>query len=94
MSSFPLIENALKVIFNVEAGLSEMDAISIYVRDIEICNKAESIKVELKKAFEDETVSWREMPLNESYEVYDAESEDEAKAFVRRILWDPLQGKV
>jgi len=45
-----------------------------------------------RSAFDDETLSWKDMLLNEAYEVFDAQSEDEAKEHARRILWEPIFG--
>jgi len=89
VSDFPVIEYALKTIFTVEAGLSEDAAIRMYVRST--ANRAGRLKEELRQAFGRSDISWKALLRNESYEVYDAETEAEAMAFAKRILLDPLQ---
>lgn len=90
MSNYPLVEYALKTIFNVETGLSEDVAIRMYLRNAEAGGKTERLKEELRQAFDSSDLSWTEMLRNDSYEVYDAESEADARAFAERILWRPL----
>ncbi len=49
------------------------------------------MKHELSEAFGDGSISWRAMLNNDEYEVLDFETEEEARAYVKRILWDPLE---
>lgn len=90
MNRFPTLTYMLKTVFTVEAGLSEGAAIRMYVRSAKNSNEVELLKSELQAAFSDPAVSWREMLLNDEYEVYDASSEEEAIAFAKRVLWEPL----
>jgi hypothetical protein len=81
----------LKAIFNSEDGISEDAAIRLYQRAAKSSRPGvDVLKRELEFAFSDESLSWRQMLLNEDYEVFDASSEDEAREYARRILWTPL----
>jgi len=51
------------------------------------------VKNELKGAFSNNDISWREMLLNEEYEVFDAETEQLAREYAFRILWKPIFGE-
>ncbi|MCB1892780.1 MAG: hypothetical protein KDF48_11205 [Rhodocyclaceae bacterium] len=88
MKRFPAIESVLKTIFNAEDGLSEDVAIRLYQRTAK--SSYSNLKAELEEAFASDAVCWRDMLLTEEYEVFDADSEQEAKAYARKILWDPL----
>ena len=90
MTSFPVLAYMLKTVFSVETGLSEDAAIRMYVRSAKNSNEVDLLKNELQAAFSDPAVSWRELLLNDEYEVYDASSEEEAIAFAKRVLWEPL----
>ncbi|MEL4168389.1 hypothetical protein [Pseudomonas sp. ZS001] len=85
------IRHMLRTVFSSDFSFSEDMAISIYVRSIESSGKRSEIRQELLEAFNDETLSWRDILVNDEYEVLDFESEEDAKAYVRRVLWDPLE---
>ena len=91
MKKYPAIAQVLQTFFNAEDGLSEDVAIRLYVGSVPSGPKIDVVKQELRQAFKDNKLSWKEMLLNDEYEVYDAVSEDEAKQFALRILWAPLQ---
>ncbi|MDP2870554.1 hypothetical protein [Methyloversatilis sp.] len=82
----------LKTIFNVDSGLSEAAAINIYRRSAQSSGKLEALLEELGYALSDPSVSWKALLANSDYEVFDAETEEQAKAYARRVLWEPLQG--
>lgn len=84
------IRHMLKTVFVADFSLSEDVAVQIYVDSLKSSGKTEEMKIELAEAFEDENISWRNMLVNEEYEVLEFESEEEARAYVKRILWDPL----
>ena len=84
------IRHMLKTVFVADFSLSEDVAINIYIDSLKSSGKKEEMKVELAEAFEDENISWRNMLVNEEYEVMEFETEEEAKAYVKRVLWDPL----
>ncbi len=93
LETYPNIIHYLKTLFNSEDGLSEDSSIRIYLRTVKSSGKFEEIKNELKSAFSDERISWKKILLNDLYEVFDAESEEDARAYAKRILWDPIFGE-
>lgn len=84
------IRYVLKTIFSADFGFQEDVAINIYLRELGASEKLGEIKAELAAAFEHKDVSWRDMLLNDEYEVQDFETEEESKAYIKRVLWDPL----
>jgi|JPYU01.1.fsa_nt_gi hypothetical protein len=92
MNRFENVVHMLRTVFNVDSGLSEDAAIKIYRRAAQSSGKLESLREELRQGFGDPEVSWRRLLSNEDYEVFDAETEDEARSYALRVLWEPLQG--
>jgi hypothetical protein len=90
MRNFPNITHMLKTVFNAEDGLSEDAAIRIYQRTATSSGNLEALKRELGLAFSDYGLSWKEMLHNDDYEVFDAETENEAREHARKILWVPI----
>jgi len=80
----------LKTIFSADFGFQEEAAKNIYLRGLISSGKLDEMKAELAAAFEDNSVRWREMLLNDDYEVQDFDTEEESIAYVKRVLWDPL----
>jgi hypothetical protein len=89
MNRFPTIAHKLKTIFNVNHGLSEDVAIRLYKQAAASAN-GEMLRNELREAFSDPQFSWKQMLRNPECEVLDADTEEEARAYARRILWAPL----
>ncbi len=92
MHRFENVAHMLKTVFNVDSGLSEDAAIKIYRRAAESSGKLQNLREELGRGLSDPEVSWKKLLLNEGYEVFDAESEEDARRYAIRILWEPLQG--
>jgi hypothetical protein len=90
VNDFPNISHALRTLFNAEHGLSEDVAIRIYCRAAKTSGKMAELRRELERAFADQTLSWKDMLLNDDYEVFDASGESEARAHALRILWTPI----
>jgi len=88
MKTYDYLTHVLRVLFNADHGLSERQAISLYLE--EASQNREKIEQELLQAFADGQLSWMKMLRNESYEVLDADSEEEARSYAKRILWDPI----
>ncbi|KPL66322.1 hypothetical protein AO065_03185 [Pseudomonas viridiflava] len=84
------IRYMLKTIFSADFGFQEEAAKNIYLRGLISSGKLDEMKAELAAAFEDKSVRWREMLLNDDYEVQDFDTEEESIAYVKRVLWDPL----
>lgn len=85
------IRHMLRTVFSADFGFSEEVAISIYVKSITSRGKKNEMRRELTDAFEDEGLSWRDILVNDEYEVLEFETEEEAKAYVRRVLWNPIE---
>ncbi|WP_177523098.1 hypothetical protein [Pseudomonas sp. v388] len=85
------IRHMLKTVFSSDFGFSEGMAVSIYVGSVNSSRKKEELVRELTSAFEDEGVCWRDILVNDEYEVLEFETEEEAKAYIRRVLWEPLK---
>ena len=92
MERYPRIVKTLRTIFNAEDGLSLDVSKRLYVRYVTDSPALAGFKAELSEALADPTVSWKRMLHNEEYEIHDAATEQEAKAFVSEILWAPLEG--
>lgn len=92
MNSFENVVHMLKTVFNVDTGLSEDAAIKIYRRTAKSSGKLENLREELVRGLSDPGVSWRTLLSNEGYEVFDAETEEDARSYAVRVLWEPLQG--
>lgn len=90
MNKYPNIIYVLKTIFVVDFGFPEDMAISLYKESLQSSGKVDDMKQELTEAFSDESISWKEMLLNDDYEVLDLDTEEEAKEFVERVLWEPI----
>jgi hypothetical protein len=93
MNEYPIITQMLRTVFNSEDGLSYDVAIRLYKRATENSGQTAALTVELKKAFDDLSLSWKKVLLNDDYEVFDAQSEAEAREYARRILWIPILGE-
>lgn len=87
------IRYMLKTIFSADFGFQEEAAKNIYLRGLISSGKLDEMKAELAAAFEDKSVRWREMLLNDDYEVQDFDTEEESIAYVKRVLWDPLNSQ-
>lgn len=86
------VVHMLKTVFNVDSGLSEDAAINIYRRSVQSSGELEALQEELDYALSDPSVSWKALLANSDYEVFDAETEQQATAYARRVLGEPLQG--
>jgi hypothetical protein len=93
MNNFPNIVSNLRTTFDVNTSLSEDVAIRFYKEDNLNSSSFAPLKAELKLAFGDPDVSWQAMLANEEYEVYCAKDEADARAYAKKILWDPIFGE-
>ncbi|HEY4079575.1 MAG TPA: hypothetical protein VGM81_02670 [Burkholderiaceae bacterium] len=93
MKDFPTISNMLRTVYNAEDGLSEDASIRLYQRASATGDNRAKLEAELRSAFSRDDVSWRQMLCNDDYEVADIETEDEARTYAHRLLWEPFFGK-
>ena len=90
MNNYPLIRDFLQTFFEVMHGLPEDFRIEEYANSASDSGKLDELKEELRLAFDDSELSWREMLFNKEYEAGIFASEEEARQHARRILWDPV----
>lgn len=88
MKKYSSIINLLQSIFSVDVGLERNSEISILDRILKDDFQRREIESELVGLFSDSSVSWVELLDNESYLVYPADDEDDAKTYMVEILWD------
>ncbi|NVJ62212.1 MAG: hypothetical protein HWE27_17630 [Gammaproteobacteria bacterium] len=84
------IVHMLKTVFVADFSFPEDMAINLYTESLTNSNKFDEMKEELREAFSDETLSWQKMLFNDEYEVIDFDTEEEARAYAKRVLWDPI----
>jgi hypothetical protein len=90
MSDYKSLENLLASIMSVEVGLSEereKAALAISLADPAY---RDVIKAELERAFQNTNLSWIKLLDNETYCVFPADSEEEARDFIKEKLWDKI----
>lgn len=87
------IRHILKTVFCSDFNLTEDVAVGIYVNNLNSSGKIDEMRYELDECLRDKNVSWRDMLVNDEYEVLDFETEQEAKDYIKRVLWQPLDKK-
>ena len=90
MHSYPHISRVLRTVFNVEDGLSPEASKGLYLRMISSSPSFDDFKQELDAAFSDPDMSWETILRNDSYEVFDASTEQEAREAAVEMLLTPL----
>lgn len=84
----PSLRNVLSSVFSVQTGLSDESAKAMFLRAV----SADPILMkEIVGAFDSEATDWKELLFNDEYEVYEAETSDEARELARELLLDPLE---
>ncbi|MEO1615998.1 MAG: hypothetical protein AAFV88_09130 [Planctomycetota bacterium] len=83
MSQYPSLENILSSLFSVQTGLEDDDASAAFRRALASSPKLEA---EIRAAFADPSISWTKLLFNDDYEVYEADSEQDARQFASEIL--------
>jgi hypothetical protein len=77
---------------SASVGYSEDEAISILKRDFEASSVlAKAVTEDIEKAFADRDYSWKDVLAE--YDVIYAESDDDALAYAKNILWRGLLGR-
>lgn len=90
MKEFPTIVAMLKTSFNAEDGLSEDVSIRLYRKMAILSGDLKALKEELEMAFSSKDVSWKEILYNDDYEFFYAETENEARDYAQKILWNSI----
>jgi hypothetical protein len=92
MKDFPKIEYALHTMFSSSSGFSEDVAIELYQDSMLNTSSTKALRAELEDAFGNPEFSWKAMLEHPDCEYYYAQDEADAKAYARKILWDPIFG--
>ena len=91
MERYAKVAQVLRTVFNSEDGLPADAARRLYLRTITGSPSLVGFEEELRAGLADATLSWKQMLRNDEYEVYDAETEAEAKAHAADLLLTPLE---
>lgn len=87
MANYPFLKNLLISIFSVDVGLEENSEIATLERILSNPSQKLKIEEELKRLFQDTTISWPDLLDNDEYVVYPADNEDDAKKYIIDNLW-------
>lgn len=90
MNQYPVLKNLLVSIMSVDVGLSQEREEAALVASLENGEYRQKIRHELEAAFLDEDFSWMNLLDNENYCVFPADSEEEAKEYVKARLWNRI----
>ena len=89
---YEYINHVLANYLNTSLGHSEDEAISFLLKDLENSPElAKGVLSDLEKAFGDSSYSWREVMAE--HDVFYSDSEEEARAYAKKILWSNLLDK-
>jgi hypothetical protein len=89
MSQFPEIRHALSAIFSIQTGLSDESASAMFRRALDSQDWRRRLEAELITAISSARTPWKALMCNEDYEVFEPESDAEARSFLATILWEP-----
>ena len=89
MVEFPQLRNVLGAMFSVTTGLSDDAQRRMLERALRQPEWRGAFQNELRTAMTDKQTSWVELLANESYEVYEADSDADARKIAVSLLWEP-----
>ena len=90
MTDFPEIRRILGAAFSIGTGLSDDASTALLKRALENKEWRERfLENELIQAFSASTTRWADLLFNDQYEVFESETEEEAREFASKILWEP-----
>lgn len=84
---YPRLIKTLESIFAIDVGLSDASQVAMLQRQLAVDTLREQLRSELLAAWKDESVNWQDLLYNKHYEVYEADSEQDAKRYISRTLW-------
>jgi hypothetical protein len=90
MEKYPALRNLLMSILSVDVGLSEEREDEALASSLANHEYRGRLRKELECAFVDPDVSWIDLLANEIYCVFSADSEEEAKTYIKSRLWDRI----
>jgi hypothetical protein len=88
MNTCTTLRQSLWSMFSVEIGLSESYANEILLRAFK---DEPSFRSELKSALDNPDICWKELLCDDEFEIYPADSEEEARDWVNTNLRVPLR---
>ena len=88
MEGFPTLRRKLEFLFSVQVGLSEERRKILLVESLTKI-EGNAIRTELIEAFSSKDTPWIDLIYNSEYEVFEPDSEEEAKEFIYENLWTP-----
>jgi hypothetical protein len=83
MNSYPQIRKIFLGIYSVGTGLSDVSAKRIFLAEL---SSNALLRSEIEAAFKDNSLVWRELLFNLEYEVYEADTEEEARSYAMELL--------
>lgn len=87
MQDYALIESVLAGIFSASVGYTEDEAVSELRKDIDTNPEFRcGFEAELREAFADQALSWRDLFAEHDVCVFD--TEEEAAGYARKMLWN------
>lgn len=90
MNQYPFLKNLLISTMSVDVGLSEEREEAALLASLANAAYRQQIRRELEAAFLDEDFSWINLLDNENYCVFPADSEEEAKEYIKARLWNKI----
>ncbi|WP_159675143.1 hypothetical protein [Andreprevotia sp. IGB-42] len=90
MSEYRTLKNLLASVMSVEVGLSEEREEAVLMASLQKTEYRNRLREELETAFADSSLSWINLLDNERYCVFAADSDEEAKEYIKEHLWDRI----
>src|SRR5688500_7736430 len=87
MASYCRLRHVLGL-FDISVGLSDAAATGLLSRQLGVPQWRAEFVAELRAALADVATPWRNLLFNDSYEVYEFETEQEARDWVVSVLWN------
>ena len=86
MTDYPRIIHTLQ--FFAFSGLSEQGNRELLERQLLVADWRVQIESELRQVFCDKSFQWAPCLYNSEYEVFESESEEEARDYAAEVLWN------
>lgn len=87
MVNYPILRNLLISIFSVDVGLEQREETAALERVLSDPIQRMEVEVELRRLFQDSSISWSDLLDNSECVVYPADDELDAKEYFIDILW-------
>lgn len=87
MTKYPKLQDILGAVFSIDTGLSDSAQAAMFERSLLNSTWQDSFQAELLSAATDPQTSWVSLLSNDSYEVADVHSEQDAREIAMSLLW-------